>query len=231
MASELGKISIYLAKEGKTFTDVIDEAKLPNEGDCFKIRDFEVDGHPVRFFCKYAITVKQENPPWLDFVNDKLNGDDRKIHFDSYSRRPSGLLLINIEDKVLAASFGIGGGAFLRKSKFLDDFGIKAAMNMCGNKELRQTKSSTHAITTQNIDRQLSKPSDSFSFGLNETEFLQYISAHLPDNSKVTLQGKDTLTLKIIGDEKLSWDKLIEYGKTFIEEYGSDKYKGNPPAG
>jgi uncharacterized protein (TIGR04141 family) len=225
MASELGKISIYLAKEGKTFADVIDEAKLPNESDHFKIRDFEVDGYPVRFFCKHATTVKPENPPWLDFVNNKLNEDGQKIYFDSYSKRPSGLLLINIEARILAASFGIGGGTLLKKFQFLDDFGIKAAMNMCGNKELRQTKSSTHAITTQNIDRQLSKPSDSFSFGLNETEFLQYISAHLPDNSKVTLQGKDTLTLKIIGDEKLSWDKLIEYGKIFIEEYGSEKYK------
>jgi len=225
MTIELGKISIYLAKEGKIFADVIDGTKLPNEGDHFKIRDFEVDGYLAKFFCKQVTTVKPENPPWLDFVNDKLNEDDQKIYFDSCSKRPSGLLLVNIEGRILAASFGIGGGSLLRKSQFLDDFGIKAAMNMCGNKELRQTKSSTHAITTQNIDRQLSKPSDSFSFGLNEAEFLQYISAHLPDNSKVTLQGKDSLTLKIIGDEKLSWDKLIEYGKAFIEEYESDKYK------
>jgi hypothetical protein len=67
MASELGKISIYLAKEGKTFADVIDEAKLPNESDHFKIRDFEVDGYPVRFFCKHATTVKPENPPVARF--------------------------------------------------------------------------------------------------------------------------------------------------------------------
>jgi len=119
----------------------------------------------------------------------------------------------------------LGGAALLKKFQFLDDFGIKTAMNMCGNTELRQTKSSTHAITSQNIDRQLSKPSDSFSFGLNETEFLQYISAHIPENSNATLQGKDNLTLKVIGDEKLSWDKLIDYSKTFIEKYSSEDYK------
>ena len=225
MVNELGQISIYLAKEGKGFEGVVDEDKVPSEGDTFKVREFQVDGHPVKFFCKQTITSKQENPPWLDFVNDKLSGDSQKIHFETYGKRPCGLLLVNLEGRVLAASFGIGGGSFLRKFQFLDDFGIKTAMNMCGNKELRQTKSSTHAITTQNIDRQLSKPSDSFSLGLNETEFLRYISAHLPEDSKVTLQGKDNLTLKITGDEKLTWEKLIEYGKTFIERYSGDEYK------
>lgn len=98
-------------------------------------------------------------------------------------------------------------------------------MNMCGNEELRQTKSSTHALTTQNIDRQLSQPSDTFSFGMGETELLRYISAHLKNDKKVTLQGKDNLTIKIIGKEKLSWEKLIAYGETFIREYNSEAYK------
>jgi uncharacterized protein (TIGR04141 family) len=225
MASELGKISIYLAKDGKTFDDVIDKSKITDEGDNFKVRCFEVSGCQVMFYCRHTVTKKTENPPWLEFVNEKLSADNQKIHFDTYSKRPNGLLLMDIDGHILAASFGIGATSLLRKHQFFDDFGIKAAMNMCGNKELRQTKSSTHAITTQNIDRQLSKPSDSFSFGLNETEFLQYISAHIENEKKVTLQGKDSLTLKVIGDEKLSWDKLIDYGKKFINEYSSDKYK------
>ena len=225
MVSELGKISIYLAKDGKSFDDVVDKNKLPNENENFKIREFEVNGCPIIFYCRHTITAKPDNPPWLEFVNEKLIADDQKIHFDSYSKRPSGLLLINIENRTLAATFGIGVSSFLLKHQFLDDFGIKTAMNMCGNKELRQTKSSTHSITTHNIDRQLSKPSDSFSFGLNETELLQYISAHLENDKKVMLQGKDNLTLKVIGNEKLSWDKLIEYGKRFIDEYSRDSYK------
>jgi len=225
MASELGQISFYLAKEGNSFNSVIKEDNLQLEDDNFKIREFEIDGTPIKFFCRQTTTSKPENPPWLDFVNDKLVGGENKIHFDTFSRRPSGLLLIDIDGRVLAATFGVRGGALLEKANFLHDFGIKTAMNMCGNKELRQTKSSTHAITTQNIDRQLSKPSDAFSFGLNESEFLQYISAQLEDNNKVTLQGKDNLTIKIVGDEKLTWESLIKYGKSFVAEYRSEKYK------
>ncbi len=225
MGNELGKISIYLAKEGASFDDVIDESKISIETENFKIREFEVNGHSAKFFCKQTTIEKKKNPPWLNFVNEKLESDENKINFYPSSKRCNGLLLIEINKRILAASFGIAGSAALKKIQFLDDFGIKTAMNMCGNKVLRQTKSSTHTITTQNIDRQLSRPSDSFSFGLNDTEFLQYISAHIPSDNNATLQGKDNLTLKIIGDDKLSWDKLIEYGKTFIEKYSSDEYK------
>lgn len=225
MASELGQISFYLAKEGNDFNDVIKEDNLHPESDTFKIREFEVDGTAVKFFCEQATIIKSENPPWLDFINEKIVDGEDKVHFDTFSKRPSGLLLINIDSRILAATFGVRGGVLLEKGKFLPDFGIKTAMNMCGNKELRQTKSSTHALTTKHIDRQLSKPSDTFSFGLNETEFLHYISAHLESDKNVTLQGKDNLTIKIVGDNKLSWDKLIDYGKTFIEEYDSEIYK------
>ncbi|KQC06301.1 MAG: hypothetical protein APR62_08080 [Smithella sp. SDB] len=225
MASELGQISFYLAKEGKDFNGVIKEDNLSSESDTFKIREFEIDGIAVKFFCEQAITINSEDPPWLDFINEKIVNSKDKVHFDTFSKRPSGLLLINIDERILAATFGVRGGVLLEKESLLPDFGIKTAMNMCGNKELRQTKSSTHALTTQHIDRQLSKPSDAFSFGLNETELLKYISAHLESNKNVTLQGKDNLTIKIVGDNKLSWDKLIDYGKTFIEEYNSEKYK------
>jgi uncharacterized protein (TIGR04141 family) len=224
MATELGQISFYLAKEGNNFESVIQKDKTEPEGENFKIREFEVEDTPVKFFCIQSATSKTDNPPWLDFVNHKLDDQD-KIYFKTFSKRPSGLLLIKIDNRILAATFGVKGSGLLQKVNFLTDFGIKTAMNMCGNKELRQTKSSTHAITTQNIDRQLSKPSDAFSFGLNETELLKYISAQLEHDKKVTLQGKDNLTIKIIGDDKLSWRRLISYGQTFINEYGSQEYK------
>ncbi|MFI0416199.1 MAG: DUF6119 family protein [Candidatus Thiodiazotropha sp.] len=225
MASELGQISFYLSKENNTFASVLLDEKLPAEGDNFKVREFSVNDVPVKFFCIQSSTTKPENPPWLNFVNEQLDKAEEKIYFETFSKRPSGLLLIETKNRILAAAFGIKGGSMLNKTCFVPDFGIKTAMNMCGNKELRQTKTSTHSITTQHIDRQVSRPSDAFEFGLGESEFLQYISAQLEKNKKVTLQGKDSLTIKIIGEEKLSWERLIEYAETFIDEYASDNYK------
>lgn len=225
MAKELGTISFYLAKNGQSFSSVTKKDLNLDERDNFKVRHFSIDDTEIVFFCEQSCISKKDNPPWLDFVNEKLPSDMEQIHFETFTKRVSGLLLIKIQDQILAAAFGVRGGVLLDKDKFLSDFGIKTAMNMCGNRELRQTKSSTHAITTAHIDRQLSKPSDAFSFGLEETELLQYISAQLKDDKKVTLQGKDNLTIKIIGDNKLTWELLIEYANKFITEYTSDRYK------
>lgn len=104
------------------------------------------------------------------------------------------------------------------------DFGIKTAMNLCGNEAIRQTKTQSTAITTTHIDRQVAKPSDTFVFGLSEAEDLSYISAHLKGNKRVTLQGRDSLTYKIIGEDKLSWDRLVAECRTFIAMYDCKDY-------
>lgn len=225
MASELGQISFYLSKEGNTFTSVVFDEKLQEDSETFKTREFEVSETPVKFFCIQSTTVKSENPPWLDFVNEQVGADANKINFETFNKRPSGLLLISLNNRILAATFGIKGSSLLDKSKFLSDFGIKTAMNMCGNKEVRQTKTNTHSFTTQQINRQISRPSNTHEFGLDESEFLQYISAQLEENSKVTLQGKDNLTIKVIGEDKLTWERLLEYAETFIDQYTSEEYK------
>ena len=224
MSQELGRISFYLAKDKNTFDSVLKESKLPEQNDDFQIRSFEIDEVEARFLCIRTQSNKP-NPPWIDFVNDQLDGEEEKLDFPSYSHRPSAVLLLNIDGKILAATFGASGASLLDKTKFFPDFGIKTAMNMCGNSELRQTKSRTHSITTQNIDRQISQPSDAAAFNLRDTELLKYISAHLEENKNVTLQGKDNLTVKVIGEEKLSWERLIEYCKEFLKQYDDDRYK------
>lgn len=97
-------------------------------------------------------------------------------------------------------------------------------MNLCGNEAIRQTKTQSTTTTTTHIDRQVAKPSDTFVLGLSEAEDLSYISAHLKGNTRVTLQGRDSLTYKIIGEGKLSWDRLVAECHTFIAMYDSKAY-------
>ncbi len=109
-------------------------------------------------------------------------------------------------------------------------------MNLCGNEEIRQTRTQSHSLTPTHIDRQVARPSQSFVFGLSESEDLKSIAAHLKGNPLVTLQGRDYL--KIIGTEKLSWDRLIEQCRGFAEAYGREdfvslfpNYRNFKPAG
>lgn len=225
MSDELGAMSIFLAKEGLTFDCIIDKVKVSDrDTENFKIREFVVEGHKTRFYCNRRES-DGGNPPWLDFVNTRINDDGNKINFSTSSARVSGLLLIEVQERVLAATFGLSGRSMLKDFQLVSDFGVKTAMNICGNEKLRQTKSSMHSAVIQNINRQMSKPSDSFTFGFSDAEFLDYISAHIPETSNITLQGKDSLTIKAIGDEKLSWPNLVRWANIFINKYKEDTFK------
>lgn len=219
-AVELGMISFYLAKRGITFETAL---RAFSTTTTYEIRDFEVDGVKAKFIY-FRSDKPKSNPPWLNFVNEHMD-DEKKIRFSTRSQRPNGLLLLEVKDRVLAATFGHSSPGLLNRLNFHHDFGIITAMNMCGNQELRQFKTRTHAITTQHIDRQVSQPADSTSFGMNETEFLKYISGHVAEKEHITLQGKDSLSIKVIGKEKLSWERLIEHAEEFISQYKKETYK------
>ncbi|MDO3382420.1 DUF6119 family protein [Gilvimarinus algae] len=221
---DLGKITLYLSKEKKTLEEVIDNSKLPNESARFVVKDFSYKERSCRFYCRQISGGTTDNPPWLNFVNSGI-GDANPINFSSTYTRPTGLLLVEWGERIVAASFGLQAGSWLKKYLFEPDFGVKVAMNLCGNKKVRQAKSSIQLATTQMIDRQLSRPSEAFDFGMGETEFLQYISAHFLANEKITLQGKDCLTIKLAGDDKLSWDTLFDFIEQFLDAFSKETYK------
>ena len=220
--ADIAQISFYMAKEGTTLESIIDpEGGLAGQGRTIT-HEFEVDKAQCRFIYFEKQSTKT-NPPWLDFVNEQM-ADDAKFVFRAPSSSANGLLLVSVEGRLLAAAFGRSAPSCLDRRTLELDFGIKTAMNMCGNEEIRQTKSQSTAITTTHIDRQVATPSDTFVFGLSEAEDLSYISAHLRGDKRVTLQGRDSLTYKIIGKDKLSWPKLITSCRTFIERYDSKDY-------
>lgn len=221
---DLGKITLYVSKENQNFSDVVDTSKLPSDSSQFVNKDFFYKEKRCKFYCLQTRGGNTNNPPWLDFVNSGMDDADQ-VNFETRYVRPTGLLLIEWENRIVAACFGLQAGSWLKKYLFEPDFGVKVAMNLCGDKKLRQAKSSIQASTTQMIDRQLSRPSEAFDFGMSETEFIQYISAHLLANEKITLQGKDCLTIKLSGEEKLSWDSLFLFISQFLDAFSKDTYK------
>lgn len=218
---EISQVSFFLAKLESTFDTVLDGEAKPEERDEFSQLEIEVGDASCRFIY-FETTSHNKNPKWLDFVNTQI---EDKFSFSAVSKNPNGLLMVSVDDRVLLATFGRSSASLLDKKRLENDFGIRTAMNMCGNEEIRQTKSQSNTITTTQIDRQVSRPSDSFVFGLSEAEDLKYISAHMKGNNLVTLQGKDRLTIKILGKDKLTWEKLIDRCKEFLVAYSKEDYK------
>jgi len=177
---------------------------------------------PCRF-AYFETSASKGNPPWLNFVNEQLDAAQQHA-FSSASRSPNGLLAIAIADRLILATFGRSASAMLNR-KFLEpDFGILTAMNMCGNEEIRQTRTQSHSVTPTHIDRQVGRPSGTFVFGLSEAEDLKFISAHIKGDPLVTLQGRDHLTVKVLGAEKLNWDRLIQRCQKFLLAYEKGDY-------
>lgn len=220
--SDLAQISFFLGRENITFETIIDPEVNLKGYLKIRIEEFKEDEIPCRFIY-YETTSMRGNPPWLNFANEKLDAAN-PIVFSARSESPNGILLVEIDNRVLAATFGRSAASCLHSKALESDFGIKTAMNMCGNEEIRQTKSQSNAITTTFIDRQVARPSDSFSFGLSEAEDLRYISAHMKGEKNITLQGRNNLTVKVLGDEKLNWSRLISRCKKFLQEYHGKAY-------
>ena len=216
---EIGQITFFLAKEGTSFDSIIDsEVKLDNKK-ALQTVDFSLDETQCRF-TYFETFSKKTNPPWLDFVNEKLS-DDAQVNFEGITTTPNGLLLMLIGDRLFAAVFGRSAPSWLDAKTLEPDFGIKTAMNMCGNEEIRQTRSQSNTVTPTHIDRQVSRPSDTHVFGLSEAEDLRYISAHIKGEENTTLQGRDSLTVKVIGKEKLDWSSLVDRCATYLERFAS----------
>lgn len=220
--AEIAQITFYLAKADTTFDSILDDDAGLEGKLAIRTADFEAEDAECRFIY-FETHSARANPPWLDFVNEKVD-TDALFAFADASRSPNGILLLKIEDRLFAAVFGRSAASCLSKKVLEPDFGIKTAMNMCGNEEIRQTRTQSNAITPTHIDRQASRPSDSFVFGLSEAEDLRYISAHIKGQKNTTLQGRDNLTVKVIGEEKLTWERLVVQCQTFLERFEARDY-------
>lgn len=219
---EIAQISFFLARENKIIDSIFDQKKDVLKNLSAREYKFSINETDCQFIY-FETTTTKSNPPWLNFINEKLPSDGAP-RFSSKSKNPNGILFLTVKSRVFAATFGRSAVSYLDRDAFEPDFGIKTAMNMCGNEEIRQTKSESHAITPTHIDRQVNKPIDSFAFGLSEAEDLRYISAHMKDHKNITLQGRNNLTIKIIGKEKLNWQVLIDHCEDFLLAYASKEY-------
>ena len=135
--SEIAQLTFYLCKEKIDFAGVIDPESLHQHNKTFRQHDFTVDSAQCRFIYFEAESTKL-NPTWLDFINEQL-GKQGPIVFKSKSRNPNGILLILVGTRLLAATFGRSATSCLLKKAFEPDFGIKTAMNLCGNEEDRKS--------------------------------------------------------------------------------------------
>jgi len=222
MSESLKSISFYLVKERySSFEEVLKKIDAKNVNIKYDIdKSFNVDEAECRFVFAQTKNMKQ-TPKWIKFINSRLD-DKNQIKIEGFTQSIKSVLLVKTMGRIVAATFGFGD-SLLEKGRFCSDFGIKTAMNLCGNNKVKQTSMVQHKYATQHVSKQASKISDFSDFDMNETDFLNYISAQMTDD--IFLQGRDKITLQTKGDEDISWENILDYIYKFIEAYNDDKYK------
>ncbi|MEZ6961124.1 MULTISPECIES: DUF6119 family protein [unclassified Aeromonas] len=232
---KLEKMTIYKAKDSvKSFSFIFDVTteSLPK----FKYKYKSID---IEFIIKYSevggINKTDADYPWMTMVNGLDEAFDFK--FSTTNKTPSAVLGIKISSstiktKFFLLTFGMHTSRFINLDYLVSDFGIKVAMNICDQNNLRKVNTTTHSTISTMTDRQASKGASLDIFDINdEKEFFRAISGLTYDNYPYikSFSGKNSITISLKNSVLVSKDDLIEILLSLDSAYYSDLYKEKFP--
>lgn len=200
----------------------------------YKSRNNDVSG--VVKYCEVGGDKKTElDYPWMNMIN----GLSDKFHFTfkTINKNPSAVIGIKItkddgKDVYFLITFGMHTSRFINTDKLVNDFGIKIAMNICDQNNLKKVNTTTHSSISTLTDRQASKGASLDIFDIDdEKEFFRSISGlTYKDYPYIkSFSGKNSITINIKNDSSIDNDELIDILLSLDEAYLLDAYKEKFP--
>lgn len=233
--NKLEKMTIFKAKDSvDKFSAIFDltTESLPNFN--YKSGSYEVSG--VIKYCEVGGNKKTEQDyPWMSMVNNLSKKFDFK--FTTINKTPSAVIGVKIKDEkgnesFFLITFGMHTSRFINKDKLVNDFGIKVAMNICDQNNLKKVNTTTHSAVSKLTDRQASKGASLDIFDIDdEKEFFRSISGlTYKDYPFVkSFSGKNSIIVNIKKDLSVDNDELINILISLDQAYLLDSYKEKFP--
>lgn len=233
--NKLEKITIYKAKDSaKSFSFIFDLTTETLPRTKYKYKDFDIE-----FIIKYSevggVKKTEADYPWMAVVNSL----DKKFNFkfSTKNKAPSAVLGVNVSrgttyNKFFLLTFGMHTSRFINFDYLVNDFGIKVAMNICDQDNLRKVNTTTHASISTLTDRQASKGASLDIFDINdEKEFFRAISGLTYDSHPYikSFSGKNSITINLKGINLESKDELIDILIDLDKAYDLDSYRSKFP--
>lgn len=167
----------------------------------------------------YRLQTRGKQPSWLNLFNG--SGID-----PLYSSSVSALLLMKVENRFLALTFGPGGRHFLKKGVTEERFGLITTLNSVEVESLKSVDTKTLESEGIQTRIQSSKPigTDEFGFDIEKDLVRSIVGKSNIEALGETLVGKDSLRLSVkcdINDLKeilkicLEQHKKLDYQKKF----------------
>ncbi|PSW58430.1 TIGR04141 family sporadically distributed protein [Photobacterium leiognathi] len=179
---------------------------------------FELTGEiQGKLFVKRA---EDKEPKWVSFINTGIEGI-----LSLTNRSSSAVLLIKTDDRVIAYTFGYGR-FMLDHSLFVQDFGIKTALNTLMPHSLRSVELFTVDRSAIQKKTQAVRDSSVDDFGIDVSKDILRAVTGAPN--------RDTDFLSVSGgDSVYSFSKLADFSdlpdisQSLIDYYNKDLYKAN----
>ncbi|EQB8040688.1 DUF6119 family protein [Aeromonas hydrophila] len=233
--NKLERITIYKAKDSvKSFSFIFDVTTESLPKFKYRYKDFNVE-----FIIKYSevggAKKTEADYPWMMMVNSLDNSFNFK--FSTKNKTPSAVLGLKISNKTIGTkffllTFGMHTSRFINLDYLVSDFGIKVAMNICDQNNLKKVNTTTHSSISTLTDRQASKGASLDIFDINdEKEFFRAISGLTYDDYPYikSFSGKNSITINLKKSVLVSKDDLIDILLSLDNAYGSDLYKNKFP--
>jgi len=161
---------------------------------------------------------KQTQPKWKEMLNEIA---ENKINISENTSNRA-VIIVKIKNRYMAIVFGYGK-SLLRADRFERNFGLKAALNMIEQKQMRSVQSAAIEDMIVSTHQQASRRTSQEEFDLNSySDILRSITGKPYDeNLGNTISGKDTLSVAVSMDIRELGEKLEQY----LEAYLDNRYK------
>ncbi|MBU4681442.1 TIGR04141 family sporadically distributed protein [Cedecea davisae] len=232
--SKLERMTIFRAKDSVDgFSAIFDLTTESLPKFSYKSGDYDISG-----VIKYSEVGGEEKTeldyPWINMVNNLSN--DFSIKFSAKNKTPSAVIGVKIkkDDEIFffLITFGMHTSRFINTNKLVNDFGIKVAMNICDQNQLRKVNTTTHSSISTLTDRQASKGASLDIFDINdEKEFFRSISGLTYENYPFikSFSGKNSITINMKKDLSIDNDELVNILLSLNEAYQLHSYKDKFP--
>ena len=161
---------------------------------------------------------KHTQPKWKTLV-DEIS--ERKIDLSANTSNKAAII-VKIRNRFMAVVLGYGK-SLLRADKFERNFGLKAALNMIEEKQMRSIQSAVIEDMIVSTQQQASRRTSQEEFDLNAySDILRSVTGKPYDEDLGnTISGKDTLSVSVPMDINELGEKLDRY----LEAYQDDRYQ------
>ena len=211
------KLSIYLIKEELSSTK--NEELIKN---CQGVEDIDEVGEFHYGYSQYR------TPHWLkkffgeSFYNYKEK--EKKGGHKLFSATASGVLLVNIEKRKFAITFGYGHN-FLNDGVYEERFGLKSALNLIEKNNFKAIEKKNMSMDPKLSIEQVSKNGDIYNFELDTEQDLVLRITGQSNEKKFgnIVTGKDFLSISA----KYNINNIKKLLSECLELYKRNKYKKN----